>query len=208
VFLDTFAMLNTNLTSSATVNLVGSNDSTFATVGVIYPLTIVPSDPNVYYINPTLPSTGYRYWRIQISDPTNQDGYISVGTIVFGNSEILQGECFVDEISFERRVYADVIQTEGFTNVSNFRAQKKIIGLDFRSLDLSKSNYVKLRDIFTTARTISKCLWIPTPDVNDAEQTARYALFAKLTGVPVERHNTIGTDTAYVSFGLSIDESL
>ena len=207
VFNDTTAILNHNLTSSADVTLIGSNTSDFSVVGVAIPLEARDTDPNIYYIASTLPNTGYRYWRISIDDSSNPDGYLEVGTIVFGGSRIFVGECFVDEVTFNLKDFADEVNTEGFTNVANSRAQKKNLTLDFRSLDFSRSNFRLMREVFQFARTTLKCLWIPTPDPVNQDFTARFALFAKMTSVPVERHNVKGADADYVNFTLELDES-
>lgn len=207
VFLDTFAMLNHNLTTSATVNLIGSNDPTFGVPGVVIPLLPRLNDPNTYYIAPTLPNVGYKYWRIAIDDPSNPDNFLQVGTIIFGAASIFVGECFVDEVEFQLKDFADTVETEGFTNVSNSRAQKKVVRLDFRSLNFTKGNFKTMRNIFAHARTVLKCLWIPTPDAVNEDYTARFALFSKLVQVPVERHNNKGRTADYVSFTVELDES-
>lgn len=205
VFLDTFAILNHNITTSANVFLYGSNSPTFATIGTTIPLQV--TDENVYYIAPSLPNTGFRYWRISIDDPTNPDGYLEIGTIVFGASTIFQGECFVDELDFQLKDFADTVETEGFTNVSNSRAQKRVLRLDFRSLSAEKANFKKLRSMFQTHRTVLKCLWIPTPDPVDPEVLGRYTVFSKLADIPNEKHNSKGPSATFVSFTIELDES-
>lgn len=207
IFLDTFAMLNHNLTTSATANLIGSNTSNFSVIGVTIPLSIREDDPNTYYIASTLPNAGYRYWRVAIDDPSNPDGYLEVGTIIFGSSNIFIGECFVDQVEFQLKDYTDSVQTEGFTNVNNSRAQKKILRLDFRSLAYLRSNFRLMRGMFRHERTVLKCLWIPTPDPNNPEYTARFAVFSKLAEIPSETHNHKGGDADYVTFQIQLDES-
>ena len=206
VFLDTFAMLGHNLTKSATVNLLGSDFSNFSTIAVTIPLE--QAEENTYFIAPTLPNTGYRYWRLSIDDSTNPDGFLSIGTILFGAGQIFQGECFVDEIEITLRDFADTVKTEGFTNVANSRAQKRLLKLEFRFLDLLKGNYTILRDMFKNERTVLKCLYIPTPDENnDQDKIGRYAVFGKLTQIPTERHSNRGAASDWASFTLEVDES-
>ena len=130
-----------------------------------------------------------------------------MGAIVFGASRIFFGECFVDEIEFQLKDFADKVDTEGFTNISNSRAQKKVLRLDFRSLAFTKGNFSLMRDIFQLARTTLKCLYIPTPDPNNLAYTSRFAVFAKMVQVPLERHNNKGSTADYVSFTLELDES-
>jgi hypothetical protein len=206
IFLDTLAILNHNMTKSANVTLLGSNNSNFSTIGTSIPIQI--RQENAFYIAQGLPNFGYRYWKLLIDDATNQDGFVSVGSILFGSSKIFQGECFVDEIEFELKDYNDTVRTEGFTNVSNSRALKRKVRLEFRSLDSSLQNFKTMRNIFETYRTTHKCLWIPTPDPLDGEVTARFAVFGKLSAIPSERHNSKGPKADYVTFNIEVDESL
>lgn len=206
VFMDTMAILNHNMTRSANLILLGSNDPTFVSIGITIP--IESRTQNIYYISPTLPIAGYRYWRLDIDDSTNTDGYIEIGTLVFGSSQIFQGECFVDELDFQFKDFADSVRTEGFTNVSNSRALKRSVRLEFRFLNFQRNNFRILRNLFETYRTTQKCLWIPTPSATSYDVTSRFAAFAKLSTIPSERHRYLGGDADYVSFTIEIDESL
>lgn len=206
IFMDTFAILNHNISRSATVNLIGSSDPTFTLVEKLIPLAM--TDNNRFHVEEFLPSVGYRYWRLTIDDATNPDGFISIGTILLGRSRIFHNECFVDQIQFELQDFADTVPTEGFSNVSNSRTQKRFLGLEFRFLFLQKLNFQIMRDIFTGPRTVLKCLWIPTPSVTDPEVTGRFAVFSKLRKIPRETHNNKGPKSDYVSFSVELDESL
>lgn len=208
VFLDTFAMLNHNLTTSAVVRLDGSNNAGFVPVGFSEVLQV--TEDNLYYIAPTLPTAGFRYWKVTIDDPTNPDLFISVGAILFGASDIFPLTCgMTDQIRFERRDFADVIATEGFTNVSNSRALKKVLGLEFRSQESKSFGFKILKNLFETFRTTHKCLWIPTPSATDQEITGKFAVFGKLTRLPSELHNNKGEpDNDFVDLSVEVDESL
>jgi hypothetical protein len=198
---DTFAILNHNFTTSAVVLFEGSNDSTFASVGLTIP--IYPDAINAYYIAPTLPTNQYRYWRLNISDPTNSYGYLQVGTIIFGSAIIFQGEDIVDSIRRRSRHFSDKVETEGFSNVSNDRALKRAITLGFNSLDYNKGNFANLSSVFETARTSLKCLWIPDP-----QDPKRFAVFGKLVEIPEEEHRNYGDAANLVSLTVEVDESL
>lgn len=201
VFVDTIALRNHNMTTSASVVVQGSNVSDFSSVG--FTQTLQMKRTNTYWISETLPITSYRYWRFLISDPTNTNTFIQIGTILFGSSLIMAGECFVDNVVKTRKHFSDKVRTEGFTNVSNNRALKYSVSLDFRSLDFQKANYTMLSNIFDTATTSLKCLWIPTPQYPE-----RFAVFGKLASLPSETHNSKGADSDYISFGIEVDESL
>ena len=53
VFMDTFAMLGHNLTTSASILLEGSTSAGFASIGISIPIT--SRRDNIYYISPQLP---------------------------------------------------------------------------------------------------------------------------------------------------------
>lgn len=202
IFVDTMAMLNCNITSSATINFQAANVSNFGTI--LFSTSVTPQlDGDNVYISPELPVTQYRYWRIEINDPTNPDGFVRVGTVVFGSAVIFSGECFVDRVSFAKVNYTDSVRTEGQTNVQNDRGIKKKLRLTFRSLDFNLSNFANISDVFTYARTTLKCLWVPTPDY-----PKRFMVFGKLTQIPEESHNVKGQDSNYVDFDIGVDEAL
>ncbi len=202
IFLDTLAVLNHNFTTSASVVLQGSNDSGFASIGFTETLDVL-DEPNLYYISPTLPTTSYRYWRFLISDSTNTADYLQVGTIVFGSAVIFQGETIVDRVRRRTVHFADKVRTEAFTNVSNDRALKFAVVMQFKNLNYTQGNYSSIREVFLMARTSLKCLWIPTPDIPE-----RFAVFGKISEIPEEEHNVKGEDEDYVDFTLEVDESL
>lgn len=200
-FIDTLGILNHNMTTSASIVLQGANNAGFSPVGET--INITPRRDNIYYIAPTLPVAGYRYWRFIINDPTNPDGYIRIGTIVFGSATILTDENMTNEVSLTTKHFSDKVNTEGFTNVSNDRALKYSVGLEFRNLDYNRENYEFLREVFDVARTSLKCLWIPTPQYPE-----RFAVFGKLTAIPTEKHNALSEQADYIDFSIEVDESL
>ncbi len=203
VFLDTLGILNHNFTTSAQITLEGSTSSTFSTIGFSTDLTVIRGHENIYYIAPTLPTSGYRFWRITISDPTNTNDYLEIGSIVFGSAIIIHEENFTDTVTKTTKHFSDKIETEGYTNVSNDRALKYAINLDFKYIKYLGSNYDNFREIFETARTSLKCLWIPTPQYAD-----RFAVFGKLAEIPVETHLDLGEQSNHVDFAVEVDESL
>jgi hypothetical protein len=199
---DTLAILNHNLTTSAAVSFEGSNQSDFSTVGFQVNLTVNRNE-DIYYIAPTYPTQQFRYWRLIINDPTNPDNNLKIGTIIFGSSIIMQGESFVDTVRKRKVHFSDKVQTEGYTNVSNDRSLKKAINIDFQKLAYARGNYNALTNVFDYSRTSLKCLWIP-----DSTNPARFAVFGKLTTMPEETHLNMGEGADYVDFSMEVDESL
>jgi hypothetical protein len=200
VFLDTAALLNHNITTSAIVSLFGSNNPTHSPTGVTIPLTI--TEDNFIYIADNLPTAGYRYWRIVIDDTTNPANFISIGTVVFGASVVFNNECFIDRVIKSPTNYADSVFTEAFSNVQNDRGIKNRVRLTFRNIAYNGGNWDRLEDVFNYARTVLKCLWVPTPRF-----PLRYFTFAKLTRIPEETHNVKSEQSDYVDFVIETDES-
>jgi hypothetical protein len=202
VAIDTLALLNHNLTTSATITVEGSDNISFSPVEQSF--AVVPTRQNAYYIAPTFPTIQSRYWRIIIADPTNPDGRIQIGTLLFGNATIFQGECFTDNVTRRRRHFSDKVPTEGFTNVSNDRALKRAISLEFRWLRYQQGNFRALEEIFEEDRTSLKCLWIPDP-----QDPGRFGAFAKLVQLPDELHRNLGAEASdTVDLNIEVDESL
>ena len=198
---DTVAILNHNLTSSASITVEGSNSPIFSPVDQTF--TMVPTKNNAYYIAPTFPTVQSRYWRFIINDSTNPATNIKIGTIVFGTTVIFFGECFVDAVTRRNRHFADKVATEGFTNVSNDRAVKRAVALEFRNLGYTRGNFANLIDIFDFVRTNLKALWIPDP-----QDPPRFAVFGKLLQIPDEVHNNLGPEASdTVDLSLEVDES-
>lgn len=199
VFVDTFAILNHNLTQGATILLQASNDN-FATTPFNENIIVEPE--HSYWISPALPITAYRYWRINIVDTSNPDNFIQIGTIVFGSATIFNTlENFNDDVRFGLKQFEDRVYTEGFTNVSNDRGQKKFLELNFTDLRSKDSNFKNLRELFKTHGSLLKVLYVPIPT-----EPSVFAVFSKLEKLPEESHKQMGE--RYVSLTLNMDESL
>lgn len=198
---DTLAILNHNFSSSAVVIFEGSNDSSFSSIGDS--IAINPTRINAYYVAPTLPTKQFRYWRLNVSDPTNPQGFLQIGTIIFGSSIIFQGEDIIDTVRRRTRHFSDKVATEGYTNVSNDRSIKRAITVTFSNLDYTRGNFENLISVFETARTSLKCLWMPDP-----QDPSRFTVFGKLTEIPEEEHRNLGPAADVVNLVVEIDESL
>ena len=199
VFLDTLAILNHNLTQGASITLIGSNSPSFTTTPFVEQLSVEPN--NMYYISEQLPLQSYRYWRLDINDTTNPNGFLEIGTIVFGSSTVFTTEeNFTDEVTFGIKQFEDSIQTEGFTNISNDRGQKKYLDLSFKKLQGEGRNFGELRKLFESAGSLLKVLWVPTP-----QKPSQLALFSKMTSIPKEKQKYSGE--LYVDLTVNLDES-
>lgn len=208
ILIDTLCFFNHNLSNNATVQWQRSDDSGFASVDTV---TLEVTKDNLYWISEELPTHQYRYHRFIINDSSKilASDYIQIGTIVAGSAFIMVGgEDIVDNIIFGYKEYADKIETEGYTNVSNSRAVKRNLVVELRSISYTGLNYPNLRYIFNNYRTSLKTVWIPTPSSSDQTLTDRFAVFGKLTNLPQESHNYKGPTAQYIDFTCEVDESL
>ena len=204
VFTDTFFVDGHNITTSASVVLEASNDS-FASIP--FAENMIINENRIFWIAPTLPLQGFRYWRLRITDPTNPDGYIKIGTIIFGPSVILSATCAVQQIEVETNEFKNDFVTEGFTSVSNSRAVKRAIKLEFRNVEYESGDYDKLNTIANYARTTLKALWIPDPRTQSLMK--RFTVFGKLRQIPTQSHNVKGREDKldHIDMTFEIDES-
>ncbi len=206
VAVDTIGILGHNLSRAAVISVEASNSPVFASVPFVE--TIDWSLANMYWIAETFPFDQYRYWRFNFSDPTNPANFLQVGTIVFGSSLVFSGTCFADGVGREKRHFADKIQTAGFTNVSNDRAVKRAVRLEFPKIRYDSSDFIALEQCLDTVRTSLKALWIPTP-----QDPTRFAVFGKATEIPPELHDdksggVPSSDANNVTLSLNLDEAM
>ena len=69
-----------NLTPEATVTLMGDDDASWGSPAFSETVP-VSSGRIIHYLS--APSS-YRYWRVEISDPSNPDGYVEIGHLYLG----------------------------------------------------------------------------------------------------------------------------
>ena len=83
---DVIGIFNHNLTASAVVTLEGHTADSWGTPDVSETLTIATDgDGNVIpRIVHHFTQATKRWWRLTIDDPTNSDGYIQIGRVMFG----------------------------------------------------------------------------------------------------------------------------
>jgi hypothetical protein len=137
-----------------------------------------------------------------VTDPTNPEGFLKIGTIVFGNAVILSEQCFTNTVSWEPRHYVDMIDTEGQTSAQNDRGIKNLLSLEFKNLDFNSYDFTQLNNMFNYIRTSLKALWVPTPNY-----PKRFMLFGKMVRMPRETHNALSEDADYIDYTVEIDEA-
>lgn len=89
---DSFAMLfdpkeGIQLTSSAVVSLQGNATPSWTSPAVDVNLSIDEDKDSITHFFSS--DQSYRYWRINIVDPSNPDLYVEIGTLMLGNATVL-----------------------------------------------------------------------------------------------------------------------
>lgn len=203
VTVDTVALLEHNLSRAATVTMQASNSPSFASVGLS--VAIPAMTRNTFWVSPSLPLDQFRYYRFLISDNTNPDGYVKIGTILFGNAVIFQGETAEQNVRVGRTHFKVENPTEGHTSIDQDLALKKRMVVNFPKLDAAhQGNYDALDAIFEFARTSLKCLWMVDPRPLYIE---KFTVFGKVVNLPEENHDVITSDEFRVDLSVEIDEA-
>lgn len=138
-----------NLTNSATVNLEANTSDSWGSPPYQQALTVAELTPILEYLNQT-----YRYFRFDISDVTNPDGYILIGGIYLGTytalSISIHGGWGATE-SFDANMKTQT-NDAGVTRESIYTEQR-VFSLPYNTL--SNTDYATLKGIFQSVRTPS-----------------------------------------------------
>lgn len=225
IYIDTFSLLNTNLTLDATIELRGYGSPSAGTPSLIFmresserifkktKRELCGNDPyqkDVIWLSDTEPEKRYRYIYMLIKDVNNLDGYIEVGRILGGEATILinnkngdfGSDSYKEDIEYEEVSYTDKVQLNGFTEIANERAFKKKINLTFENMNTLSQNYKNLKKYWRYCRDTKKALIIPTPS-----NPCGFHVFSKLEKVPSQRIRYVEDSQILVDFQLSYDEA-
>lgn len=205
IYIDTLAILSHNFTTSATVVLQGSNNSDFSIIEINENLDV--RKKNIYYVSKKAPILQLRYWRFLISDATNTNDFLSIGTIVFGSADVLASEDTTNQITENPIEFKDSFKTDGFTSVANSRALKNSLRVEFKDLSFDSGDYSLLVNVTEYARTTLKCLWMF--DTVNQDMMHRFSIFGKLKQIPSRVHRVIGRgkDEDHISMSVEVDSS-
>ena len=210
-YIDTFALIGTNLTSSAVIRIYGYGTGINAAPAtwteamfikqVDFPVN--PLEKDRIYIATSLPTIGYRHFRVTISDPSNTDAFIRIGRCLAGSALIFNTENCADTISYKKENYKDEFQISGFSSISNNRSLKKMLTINFTDINtIQYTNYSRLIEYIEYSRDSLKSLVIVDPRL-----PYQFSIFAKLKSMPEEVHEYISLDTSIATMSLSYDEA-
>jgi hypothetical protein len=120
--IDCFALINTNLTSAATITINAGSVSN--PDGSQYTTTL-PWRQHDNFKFLSAPQT-YRYWKILVSDPTNLDGYIQIGYAMLGNCTTLDFNFAYGWHLIEERVNLEQQSEFGTPHIVDLYSQNRI----------------------------------------------------------------------------------
>lgn len=222
IVVDTFALLNTNLTVKAVVKLYGYGDEATSPPSTPDQFLAQPSKELIFtaspssdssevdfiWVSPTQRIQKYRHYLIVINDPENSDGYIQIGRILGGEATIFTtDENFKANFTYQEASYKDDVAVNGFTSVANSRSLKKRMTIDFGSINAIPDkpqglNYKNLKRYMRYCRDTLKALIIP-----DARIPYTFHLYAKMVEMPQEKFNFLDMDSLYVDMTVEWDEA-
>lgn len=211
IYIDTLGIIEHNFTTSVSLILKGygsgsDSEPTQWTTVPIYATIIAGTNPNdarIMWCNPVNPSTRFRYWRLEINDPTNSNDYLRIGRFVAGQALILNGENIMDSLTYSKESYKEEIPLNGFTSISNNRAIKKKLRLTLSTLNIQTySNHNLLNRYIDYSRDRFKSLVIPDPS-----NPYKYSIYAKLSELPSEEISYVDSQNEYSTYTLNYDEA-
>lgn len=189
-----------NLTSDATVLLEGSdNGSSYTTIGTVAPIRVsnyledengdylvdetgalcVTSDyPSLLAVDNDLRAlsftmTGYKYYRISITDTTNGDGYLEIGKIFLGES--LELPQMMPEMEIPTTTTSDTSSSLSGQRYGDRRAHLKTASIKCPSID--NDNRSNINMWFNTVDIIDP-FWLI---VWESDLWAEYPIYCALT---------------------------
>src|SRR6056297_471232 len=222
-YIDTFAMLNTNLTLNADIYLYGYGNANTASPSATLMLKegtllfkkkkreLCGNDEyqkDVIWISENEQQQRFRHYAVYVEDIGNLDNFIEVGRILGGEATILVEDdksgshTFTDQIDYEEVSYTDKVDMNGFNEIANERAIKKKMSLLFDNVNTEGANYRSLRRYWRYCRDTKKALIIPTP-----KNPCAFHVFSKLEQIPKQRITYVEDGHIYVSFDLDYDEA-
>ncbi len=211
--IDTLALIDHNLSSSAIVTVKGYGTGAEAAPGSwaavdIYATLEMSTDPTqtkLIWISPNLPTDEYRHWRVDIVDPTNSESSLRIGRFLAGSALVFNGENCLDEVDQMENNFKDEQSLTAFSRIANNRALKNSLTIRFRNLNrVSQFNYRALKRYMTYCRDTLKALVIIDPSTEDSKY--EFTVFAKLDRMPRQVTKYIDEDNSYTTLDLELNE--
>lgn len=197
IVIDTFALLNHNLTDLAVVTLEANFTNNFAAP----PLSINLSWNAKHMVLVQSLGVAYEYFKIKIVDPTNPCGYLSIGRIIAGESFTMSdNEDITDDIKNGRDDLAYKMKTEGFFRASNERVKVRKLGIRFsklRTMPGEDDNFLNLQDLFENVGET-----YPFLTVVDPNDPYFIVMWGQIDSLPADDFDI----NRYVNFSFQIQE--
>ena len=195
--IDTFAILNHNLSDAAVVTLKANTVNNFSSPP--FSVTLAWREKHIIYTEDL--GDNYEFFKITIVDPANACGFFEIGRIVAGTSVVmLDNEDIIDDFSVDGKDLSYQMSTEGFFRASNEKVKVDRLSVRFDKLATvgdAIDNYTNLTDLVEYVGTTLPFLTILDPD-----DPSFYVLWGQLEDLPTKNF----TLNRYVSMGLTIQE--
>jgi len=133
---DLVALINSNLTSAATVAVGGDSTPRVSVAGSAIVASVDCSDLREFHRNAFgfFAPVAYRYWRIEVSDPGNVDGLLRIGELLFAASSWLP-KCITVPIQQDKEYRAVRAQTDAENEYSYSLDVESVFSLNIANAD-------------------------------------------------------------------------
>ena len=196
--IDTFAILNHNLTDLAVVQLQASLiDPTFAAPA--FTINFTYNKKHLVLLQDL--GLAYRYFKIKITDPTNPCGFIEIGKIVAGKSfTFTNNEDITDKIGIGNDDLSYKMKSEGFFRAANERVKVQKLNVRFSNLDTTIGQDVNYQGLLAFMEEVGETL--PFLTIVDPSQPYFKLIWGIIDKMPSESYDI----NRYVDIPLVIQE--
>ena len=196
--IDTFAIINHNLSPDAVIVLQANTSNSFLVPPVN--ITIPWSKANTIWC--TALGGSYSYYKLRILDPTNPCGYIEIGRIVGGRAlTMINNEDMSDPFSIDYNDKSKKMNAEGFFRVSTEIVVSRSLKYQFDRLNTASgtlnANFVGLQDLYATVLTTK-----PFVSILDRNNPSFVNMWGQLRQMPSEAYDI----NQFMSQQVQIDE--
>lgn len=184
-----------NLSSSAEIRIQANATSNFSSPAVDQILTFNNDFEIASHYFST--SQAYRYWRIVIKDPTNPRGYVNIGVVILGQSEVLDDP--ENGFSFTQSDNSTITRTEFGQEYADTYPITSQLSLDFSVMEYATAEKFIL--FFQRVGNRIPIFVAMDPDGTVFNKDC-FSIYGKFRGSLTQKHNF----STVFDTGLSIQE--
>jgi len=136
---DFIAILGHNFSQTAVIKAIGSMESDFS--DTVEEVVIPYNEDNIFYFFPS--AVTRRYWKLEVTDADNVDGYIQAATIIMGN--YFEPEwSYIKPHSEGRDIASEFEFTDSMVLYAHEKPTRKVWLLNFRLTEAEKDKVLEL----------------------------------------------------------------